>query len=200
MGLAIPGNCDRTTILLTQLNDFLCKAQARRGEIGNDLLLTAILQQFRKVFVLIYIATTTKCKLECLAAAFVHNPLEILKRHIGYFGFESILVALHTRLIAESACAVYTMSHNTDIDQLRKGSHKRINTRILTILVQNTTTDIRTGVWVKLGEETVYRVIFDKHNNLHSYHVFRLKLVYFFTSYLCVFILGNELFRVSHHS
>ena len=158
---AIPAHRHRAAILLAQPRKLRRQAVAGGGEVGDQHILPADLQDLLKVLVLVGVAPAAQRKLVASALGLAGDPAEVLHGHVGLLHQQAALVAADSRLGAEPGFAVDAVSHDPHIDQMGVGCHERINAGVFSGFIQNTGTDIRARLRVKGGFEMALLVLDD---------------------------------------
>ena len=157
----IPAHRHRAAIFFADCGKLGREAVAGGGEVGDEVILPADLQQFFKVLVLVGVAPAAEGKLVAAAFTLLRDPPEVLDGHIGLLHQKAALVAADARLGAQPRFAVDAVAHHAHVDQMRERSHERVHARVAPALIQYPRAHIRPGFGIERGFEMIFFVVDD---------------------------------------
>ena len=132
---SIPTHCDGAAILLAGGSDVGRHAEARGGEVRDQVILAAGIQNLLECLVLIGVSAATKGQLVGPVAALRGNGLEVLEPHVLLLDDCARLVASNARLEAKAGFAMGAVAHDSNVDQMRERRHERVDACVAPFLV-----------------------------------------------------------------
>ena len=156
---AVPAHRHRAAIFFADRGERRSEAVAGGGEVGDEVILPADLQQFFKMLVLVGVAPAAERKLVAAALALLRDPPEMLYRHVRLLDQKAALVAADPRLCAQPRFAVDAVPHHAHVDQMRERGHERVHARVASLRVQYSCAHVRSGFGIERGFEMIFFVV-----------------------------------------